>query len=165
MEKTNRLAMPLIIAGQAQKELVHNEALQLLDTLVAGCVEEGPRNDPPAAAAVGECYIVGLSPTGAWAGYAGHIAAFTSAGWKFVAPRVGMVLRNSATQTHVSYEAAGWETGTLRVERVLVDDAQVVGGRRGAIADPAGGGVVDSEGRNAIIAILEALRQHGLIAG
>lgn len=55
--------------------------------------------------------------------------------------------------------------GALRVERVLIDEVQVVGARRGAISDPAGGAVVDSEGRTAIIAILSALRQHGLIAG
>lgn len=164
MEKTDRLSMPLIIAGQAQKELFHNEALQVLDSLVAGSVVEGPRNDPPGAAVVGDCHIVGNSPTGVWAQHAAHVAAFTSGGWRFLAPRFGMVFRDSATGTLVSYEAGGWETGALRAGRILVDGAQVVGGRGGAIPDPAGGAVIDAEARGAIAAMLGMLRQHGLIS-
>ena len=47
MNSTDRLSLPLLIAGQAQKELFHNEALQTLDTLVAAAVEDAPANDPP----------------------------------------------------------------------------------------------------------------------
>ena len=49
MSSTTRLHLPFLSAGQAQKEFSHNEALQALDFLVAGAVEEGPRNDPPTA--------------------------------------------------------------------------------------------------------------------
>ena len=53
MELTERLSMPLLSAGQAQKELFHNEALQLLDMAVAAAVETPPQDDPPAGPAEG----------------------------------------------------------------------------------------------------------------
>jgi hypothetical protein len=41
---------------------------------------------------------------------------------------------------------------------------QVIGEQAAAIADPAGGTVIDSEARTAVAEILSAIRQHGLIA-
>jgi len=37
--------------------------------------------------------------------------------------------------------------------------------RRAAIADPNGGGMIDAEARTALVSVLAALRDHGLIAG
>lgn len=45
-----------------------------------------------------------------------------------------------------------------------IDELQVVGARAAAIADPAGGTVIDSEARTAVAGMLSAMRQHGLIA-
>lgn len=47
MSKSQRLGFPMLAAGQAQKELTHNEALLLLDALVQGCSPSEPANDPP----------------------------------------------------------------------------------------------------------------------
>jgi hypothetical protein len=41
----------------------------------------------------------------------------------------------------------------------------VVGARAAAVEDPSGGATVDTEARAAITAMLERLREHGLIAG
>ena len=46
MSGTPRLALPFLSPGQAQKEFTHNEALQTLDFLIAGAVEEAPRPAP-----------------------------------------------------------------------------------------------------------------------
>ncbi|MCG3133395.1 MAG: hypothetical protein HMLKMBBP_00552 [Planctomycetes bacterium] len=46
---------------------------------------------------------------------------------------------------------------------LVVAGDQVVGARAGAIADPAGGMVIDGMCRAAVIQILNALRGHGLI--
>lgn len=80
MNGTARLEIPMLAAGQAQKELAHNEALQIIDILVAGAIEEGPRAAPPASPALGATFIVDVGPTGAWAGKSLNIAAFTSGG-------------------------------------------------------------------------------------
>ena len=46
---------------------------------------------------------------------------------------------------------------------VRIDGEIVVRNRQADIADPAGGGVVDSECRGAVAEILSAMRVHGLI--
>ena len=55
------------------------------------------------------------------------------------------------------------EAGILRAQEVRVDGVTVVRNRQPAIADPASGGVTDSECRAAVGQILAALRAHGLI--
>lgn len=163
METTERLGLPLLAPGQAQKELIHNEALQMLELLVAAAVEEPERNDPPANPATGACYLVGSAPTGDWSQFAGHLAALTSAGWRFVAPVPGMTALVKSSGLIASYSGQSWETGTVRVQRVMVDGVQVLASRAAAIPDPAGGTIVDAEARSALAQILSAMRQHGMI--
>lgn len=164
MDITERLGLPLLAPGQAQKELVHNEALQLLEILVAAAVEEPARNDPPAGPAPGTCYLVGNSPIGAWAQHPEHLAAFTSAGWRFLPPAAGMSAFEKVSGQLATYGNQGWETGIVRGQRIEVGGVQVLGSRAEAIADPAGGSTVDPEARAAVAAILLALRHHGMIA-
>lgn len=108
MSATSRLAFPFISPGQAQKELYHNEALQLLDVLVAAAVEGLPTAAPPATPTIGLCYIVGGSSSGDWSGRAQQLAAYTSGGWRFIAPRDGMsALVRSSGGTAVTGAARG----------------------------------------------------------
>jgi len=164
METTGRLGLPLLAPGQAQKELLHNEALQLLEIVTAAAVEEPPLNDPPSAPAASSCYLVGSAPSGDWLQYPGHLAAYTSAGWRFLAPVPGMTALMKSSGLFVVYGPQGWETGAVRAQRLLIDGVQVVGPRGAGIGDPAGGINVDAEARAAIGQILVALRDHGLIA-
>jgi hypothetical protein len=160
---TARLALPFLSAGQAQKEFIHNEALQTLDIVVAGAVEEGPRADPPVTPGLGISYIVGASPTGAWAGRSGCVAAYTSGGWRFVAPIDGMSVYVKASSTWASYRSGAWEVGMLRGSSVIIAGQQVVGTRAAAISSASGGTTIDIQARAAIDQILGALREHGLI--
>ena len=164
MDTTDRLSLPLLLAGQAQKELFHNEALLVLDALVAGAVEELARDDPPTDATAGACYLIGANPTGDWAQHPDHLAAYTGGGWRFVAPVEGMAVRVKTTGTYLAFGAGGWESGILRCDELMVDGQKVVGARAAAISDPSGGASVDGEARATIIQILAALRQHGLIS-
>jgi len=164
MESTSRLALPLIIPGQAQKELVHNEALQKLDTLVAGAVEHLPANDPPESPFEGACYLIGDDPSGEWSSYPGHVAAFSAAGWRFVAPCTGMTLTVTPDCLLATYDEDGWEIGAVRGEYVSVRGTKVVGSQAAAIPNPEGGDIIDSQARTTLTEILSALRLHGLIA-
>lgn len=164
IEVTARLDLPLIMPGQAQKEMAHNEALALLDAIVAGAVDAVALNDPPASPAAGSCYIVGGQPTGAWLGKADHVAAFSSAGWRFVPPIEGMSMVVKSTGLIATYGSAGWEVGEMRASRLLIDGRQVVGPQAAAIVSPAAGTTIDAEARTAINQILSAMRMHGLIA-
>ena len=164
MDVTERLSFPLLTPGQSQKELFHNEALQLLDSLVAPAVEDGPQNDPPANPAIGLCYLIGEAPTGEWIDYQNYLAAYTSGGWRFIPPASGLALFVKATSTIATFSSSGWEMGILRGSKLVIDGDQVVGSRGTAIADPSGGSSVDAEARTAVGAILATLRQHGLIS-
>jgi hypothetical protein len=164
MSATPRLGIPLLSAGQAQKEIYHNEALQALETLVAANVEEPPRASPPASPALGACYIVATGATGAWSGKQDNLACFTAGGWRLIPPVDGMTAYVRSTSVWAAYRSSAWELGVVRGSALNIGGQQVVGARGSAIAAPAGGTSVDAEARAAISAILAALRLHGLIS-
>ena len=163
-DQTSRLALPLLHAAQAQKEMTHNEALTLIDLLLHGCVAGVAEDTPPANPAVGACWIIGTAPTGAWTGKARQVAGMTDGGWRFVPPREGMTLWWSGSETTVVFRGRSWRTGEVRGTRLTIDGVPVVGAQRAAIAAPSGGSVRDEEARTALSAVLAALRGHGLIA-
>ncbi len=65
--------------------------------------------------------------------------------------------------TRAVYHAGAWEMGIVRGSVLTLAGEQVVAARQAAIADPQGGSTNDAEARQAVIAILAALRNHGLI--
>lgn len=106
-ETTTRHGLPLLQAGQAQKEVTHNEALVLLDLLAHPAVE-GVLAVPPASAQAGQGWIVGAGATGAWAGQEGFLACFTGGGWRFLPARAGLLVWNKASSTFVWFDGALW---------------------------------------------------------
>ena len=54
--------------------------------------------------------------------------------------------------------------GTVKGAKLELAGSQVVGARLAAVANPSGGANVDAEARAAIVAILDRMRNHGLIA-
>jgi hypothetical protein len=163
-ETSARLGLPLMQAGQAQKELTHNEALALLDLAVQASVVAIGVDDPPAGPVAGQAWIVGAAPGGDWAGQANAVAGWTANGWRFVAPREGMAVWSVADACAARFEAGAWRLGVLAGRRVTIDGIAVLGPQRAQIIAPTGGSVADGEARAAIVAILAALRGHGLIA-
>jgi hypothetical protein len=138
-----RWKLPLLAVGQMQKEVTHNEALTLIDALIAPVIEASGVNDPPATPANGQCWLVGAAPTGAWTGAALHLACWTSGGWRLIAPRSGMTVR-------------GVEAGELRFDGAIWAGPPMV-------TVPGGGAVIDSEARTAVNALIAALQVHGLL--
>lgn len=163
-EFTARLALPLLSAGQAQKEVTHNEALALLDLFAQPVVMAVGLDTPPSAPIAGQCWIAGAAPTGLWAGHAEYLVGWTDGGWRFCAPAPGMRAWSIADASEAWFDEAGWSVGTLRGLRVEIEGKQVVAAQQPAISMASGGGVVDVEARNALAAILAALHTHGLIA-
>jgi hypothetical protein len=141
--ETANLKLPLLAAGQAQKEWTHNEALTLVDALLPRVVE-GVADTPPEAPAAGACWIVGAGAAGDWAGQAGRLACWTQGGWRFVAVPEGWAVWRRDRRLCARFATEGWTVGD-------------------AIADPSGGTVVDGEARAALTAVLAALRAHGLV--
>lgn len=162
-EATTRHGLPLLQAGQAQKEVTHNEALVLLD-LLAHPVVEGVLAAPPASPTPGQGWIIGAGATSAWAGREGAVACWTPGGWRFLAAQAGMMVWQKADGSPAWFDGDTWRTDGWPTNGLLVDGQKVVGTRGSAIATPAGGTTVDGEARAAIGQILAALRTHGLIA-
>lgn len=141
---TPRHALPLLFAGQAQKEFFVNESLARLDLLLHPAVE-GARADPPAAPAAGQCWLVAAAATGAWEGRDHAIAGWDGTMWTFAEPVADMLLRDREAGALRRY-SGGWQTLARP-------------------ADPAGGGTIDAEARAAIVAIMTALEAFGIFSG
>lgn len=162
-ERSARWAFPLLEAGQAQKELFHNEAVATIDLIVQAVVDSVGRDVPPESPEPGACWVVGDSPEGAWSAAAGHLAGWTEGGWRFVKPAEGMTVWATDRAVPARYREGAWVIGAIEGDRLVIGGEQVVGARGVAIAEPAGGSVIDAEARTAIDAILTMARAHGLI--
>jgi hypothetical protein len=140
---TPRFGLPLLFAGQAQKEAFVNEAHALADALLH-CAVESEAAAPPAAPADGTNWLVGSPASGDWAGEDGKIACRQSGNWLFVAPRDGMRILDRSTGQERRYYGI-WRAPNVPVE-------------------PSGGSVVDAEARGAILELVTALRDAGVFA-
>ena len=163
-DTTDRLALPLLATGQAQKEATHNEALARADMLIQPVVQSVAAASVPTSPQIGQCWIVGSGATGAWAGHDAAIACWTGGGWRFADSFPGMCAWNIATASFALRGASSWSIGISNASQYRVNDMQVVGARQSAIPNPLSGTVVDAESRVALSAVLAALRAHGLIA-
>ena len=135
-----RYALPLLFAGQAQKEAFVNEAHARTDALIH-CAIEGTAAAPPGSPVEGTNWLVGASPTGAWAGQAGKIACRQAGNWLFVMPKDGMRMLDKSDGQERRY-SAGWLAPSVP-------------------AAPSGGSTIDAEARTAIAALVTALRTAG----
>lgn len=160
--RTTRLGLPLLAAGQAQKELTHNESLVLLDACVQGRVVAVGLDMPPEDPQLGQCWIVGAAPQQEWAGKPGQVAIWTESGWRFVAPIEGMRFWIGPVEGNILFTQGEWRAGENH-GRVFVEGVQIIGARATAIAEPAGGTVVDAEARQTLSTVLAVMREHGLI--
>jgi hypothetical protein len=142
---TPLLGLPLLAAGQAQKEITHNEALVLIDALIAARVEAANAVTPPAAPVAGQCWALGASPTGAWQGKGGQLAVWTAGGWRFCAVAAGFAVRVATSGARWQKSGTGWAAPTV-------------------LATPSGGTVIDSEARAAIATLKTVLTASGYIA-
>lgn len=163
MDQTARLALPMLAPGQAQKEWMHNEALQTIDALLCPVVEGPPSAQPPPSPVAGQCFIVASGASGAWLGKDGSLAAFTDGGWRFVLAFEGLRVLNQISGETLLRRNGSWEAGIVRAHEVRIGGQTIVRERQSAVAPPAGGATVDTECRSALTALLSSLQAHGLI--
>ncbi len=111
----------------------------------------------------GASWIIGASPTGAWAGHVGAVACATEGGWRFVAAQAGMLVWRIDRNVFMINRDGAWTEATWPVAAIEIDGTVVVSARKPSVAAPSGGATVDIEARAAIASILDRMRAHGLI--
>jgi hypothetical protein len=107
-DTTANLGLPVIAAAQAQKHVIHNEALRLIDTLLQLAVLDRDLSAPPGSPNDGERWIVASSPTGAWAGHTDDIAAWQDGAWQFSTPKKGWIAYIQDENVRVAWDGAEW---------------------------------------------------------
>lgn len=112
MATTTNLALTLLEASQAQKEVTINEALMCLDAMIGSAVTSRSISTPPGSPATGVVYIVGASPTGAWAGQANKLAYFDQV-WRFITPLSGARAWVRDELRDYQYNGSAWQAVTL----------------------------------------------------
>lgn len=163
LTQTDRLRLPLLAAGQAQKELAHNEALLLLDLIGQPVAQSADLAAPSTTPLAGQCWIVAASADDDWSGQEGMFAGWTGSGWRFLAPSAGWRVWVLDRDRAMRFDGSDWIDEQVRSDGFVVGGVQVVGPRQAAIAGPSSGATIDSEARLSITAILAVLRLHGLI--
>ena len=131
MDNTPNLQLPYLIAAQAQKHVTHNEALRALDAIVQLLVLDKDLASPPGSPTDGSRYIVAASPTGAWAGQAGKIAAWQDGTWLFYTPREGWLAWVADEDKIYAYTGTAWAefvSGAGSLHHVVEDTAPQLGG-------------------------------------
>jgi hypothetical protein len=103
------LGLPYLQPAQAQKHVTHNEALQVLDTVVQLSVENLGVATPPETPGVAERFLVGAAATGAWAGHDQEIAIKTSDGWRFQPPARGWIAHLQSSGTLAAFDGTTWK--------------------------------------------------------
>jgi hypothetical protein len=162
---SHRYELPFIAAGQAQKEVTHNEAIALIDTLLHLSVVSMSMSAPPAGPLAGAAWIVGTSPTAEWAGHATDIASFGDGGWRFVTPVAGCLAWVADLGLFAVRTDGGWMSDAWPARALRIGGADMLAPAAPAILSTAGGTTVDTEARATILSILNVLRYMGLIAG
>ncbi|MEO0945632.1 MAG: DUF2793 domain-containing protein [Pseudomonadota bacterium] len=112
MAKTNRLELPLLAAGQAQKHVTVNEGFARLDALVQLSLVSVDETVPPALPSDGEAHGIGFGASGDWTGQDGKLALFQNGGWVFLTPNPGWQGWLEESGTRVQYTGTDWIPGS-----------------------------------------------------
>jgi len=113
MALTNGPNLGLLVNGNAGETHYNELTAQWrgFDALIQGHVKDKDLNAPPGSPADGDCYIIGTSPSGAWAGRARQIARYKSiatAGWEFYVPKKGWSFHVEDENVDYQYNGTAW---------------------------------------------------------
>ncbi len=139
---TTNFALPLLFAGQTQKEFTLNQSLIAIDALLLNSVLE-TRDIPPQEVEDGATYRVAHNASEAWVGRDGQIAIAIGGAWMFVQASDGMMLFDRSTKQHL-FHNEGWQSAQTP-------------------PSAEGGAVIDAEARAMLSGLVEALRTVGIL--
>ncbi len=95
-----RFSIPLLVTGQAHKELFHNEALTLLDFLTHPAVIKIVDDPDTLTPLFGDSWLVGPVPVGDWSDHTDDIASWSEGGWRYIKSKESMVVSRVMPVVH-----------------------------------------------------------------
>lgn len=107
MSETPKLGLPYLATGQAQKEVTHNEALNLIDTVSQPIVVNMTTTEPPGSPVNGQAWIIASPATGAWTGLENQIATWFD-GWRYLIPTAGWRVWDAAAEMERFFDGTDW---------------------------------------------------------
>lgn len=107
MTDTPNLGLPRLVDNQGDGETTHNNAMNILDSIVQGSVKDRDLTGPPGGEAEGDRYLVKATATGAWATHEDDIAVYFN-GYIFISPTEGMCLWIDDENVFMVYDGATW---------------------------------------------------------
>lgn len=149
--RSDRFGLPLLVAGQGQKDVTHNEALVALDALVQMSVNSRKLEKPPVDLIAGMCWIVGPGAEGDWTGKEDHLALWTQGGWRFAQLPEGCLVWVADENSMVLRRGGEWQAVAIP-ERIQT-----------LPQPPSGGQTIDAEARAVITQILARLADMDLV--
>ncbi|KQM20256.1 DUF2793 domain-containing protein [Novosphingobium sp. Leaf2] len=141
-DTTPRFGLPLLHAGQAQKEAFVNEVFLTTDALLH-CAIRGETSAPPSDSQDGDAWLVAAAATGEWAAHSQRLAVRQNNAWRFFDPVEGMRVFDVSRGCEIRFRQS-WIKATLPVE-------------------PLGGSIVDGEARAAINDLVSVLQALGIV--
>jgi hypothetical protein len=162
MPQSPRLALPLIAAGQSQKDVTHNEALLALDRMVALTVVSRSQPVPPVDPLPGDMHIVPAIGASAWAQPAGALVQWQGTDWLAIVPPEGQIAL-VADEGVMLVQRSGWQAH-WPVSGLAIAGRTVLAGAPAHIEAPVGGVTVDTEARATVAALVAALQEQGILA-
>jgi hypothetical protein len=151
MEASHRFGLPLLVPGQGQKDVTHNEAILAVDLLMHLTFEALELAETPLDPQPGQVWWVPEGATGDWHSRPFTIAAWTEGGWRHFAPREGISAFDRSRGQVVRYVGGEWVA------------ASPLAAPPASVASPSGGGTVDAQARFAIDMLIGRLRELGLL--
>lgn len=109
----SNLNLPLLLPSQAQKHVTHNQALEILDSVVQLSVKSSSQTTPPASLTVGDRYIPAIGSTGDWLNQDGNVATWLGTSWRFDTPSIGWLAYDQSLDEIICNLATGWQSQPL----------------------------------------------------
>ncbi len=108
-DTTQRLSLPYILPGQAQKHVTHNEAIRALDSLIHASVLGRNITALPSAVSNGDYYLIGDQAGGVFAGKDNQLAGFVDGAWMFHPPVQGLIVNIEDEALSVIWRNGAWQ--------------------------------------------------------
>lgn len=168
---TLNFGFALLYPNQAQKDVVVNQDLAQIDSLLQFNAIDLGTNTPPGSPADQDKHIIGTAPTGVWSGHANALAIWQANGsfWQFYAPVAGWVAFNAANQQLYAWSGAAWlplaSAGTGQIGALAPNAGSLIVGNGSAWTEETGAQFINNNASTVLAINAPFAAMYALIFG